>query len=128
MSASSIPNDVQVIEDSGVRWMARILAVSGSAILQANVSTIAYSVFDKSDPTTATATGTLTIASVIFDTLQTDSRWTKDETGYNFAWNVPASIFATGDKTYRIEVKITPTSGEASHIVRDFPVVALHRS
>lgn len=108
--------------------MARVYGASGTAIVQADVSSIEYSVFDKADTSTATATGTLTAASVIFNTLQTDSRWGKDSTGYNFAWNVPASVFATGSKTYRIEVKITPTSGEPIHIVRDFPVVALNRS
>lgn len=128
MPSASIPNDVNVIEDSGVRWMARVLGQSGSAIVQADVSSIAYSVYDKSDTTTATTTGTLTVSDVIYNTLQTDSRWGKDATGYNFGWNVPASIFAAGNKTYRIEVKITPSSGEAIHIVRDFPVVALNRS
>ena len=128
MPSASIPNDVNVIEDSGVRWMARILGQSGSAIVQADVSSIAYSVYDKSDTSTATTTGTLTVGDVIYNTLQTDSRWGKDATGYNFGWNVPASIFAAGNKTYRIEVKITPSSGEAIHIVRDFPVVALNRS
>lgn len=128
MPSASIPNDVNVIEDSGVRWMARILGQSGSAIVQADVSSIVYSVYDKSDTTAATATGTLTVSDVIYNALQTDSRWGKDTTGYNFGWNVPASIFATGNKTYRIEVKITPASGEPIHIVRDFPVVALNRS
>ena len=128
MGAASIPNDVSVIEDSGCRWMARVLGADGDAIQQADVSSIAYSVYNKADLTTATATGTLVVSTVIYDTLQTDSRWTEDSTGYNFGWNVPASTFATGGVTYRIEVKITPASGEAMHIVRDVPVVALARS
>jgi len=128
MTASSIPNDVPVIEDSGLRWMARILGNDGDAIVQADISAIVYSVYNKADLTTATTTGTLTVSDVIFDTLQTDSRWGKDSTGYNFAWNVPASIFALGNVTYRIEVKLTPAAGEVMHLVRDVPVVALNRS
>lgn len=129
--SAQIPNDVAVFEDSGCRWMAYVRGNAGAAIVQADISSIVYSVFDKSDLSTATATGTLTVSSVIFDTLQTpslDACWSKDSTGYNFGWNVPATIFATGDKTYRIEVKITPVSGEAMHLVRDFPVAALARS
>lgn len=128
MSSSSVPNDVSVIEDSGLRWMARVLGNAGGPIVQADVTSIAYSVYNKADLTLATVTGTLNASDVIFDTLQTDSRWGKDSTGYNFAWNVPASVFALGNVTYRIEIKITPTSGEAFHLVRDVPVVGINRS
>ncbi len=128
MSASSVPNDVSVFEDSGLRWMARILGNDGAAIDQADISAIAYSVYNKADLTLATTTGTLDASDVIFDTLQTDSRWGKDSTGYNFAWNVPASVFALGNVTYRIEVKLTPVTGEVFHLVRDVPVVAINRS
>lgn len=128
MGSASIPNDAHVLEDSGLRWMARVRGNSGSNLVQADVTSIAFSVYNKADLTTATVTGTLNASDVIFDTLQTDSRWAKDSTGYNFGWNVPASIFATGNVTYRIEVKITPVSGEAFHLVRDVPVVGINRS
>jgi hypothetical protein len=117
-----------VFEDSGFSLMARVQGSDAANVQQADISSIAYSVFDLSDTTTATATGTLTVASVVFDSLQTDARWTEDSTGYNFRWDVPASIGATGDKVYRIEIAFTPASGEVFHAVFEARTVGLYRS
>lgn len=123
--ASSIPNDTTVFEDSGFRWMARVTGSDGNDVQQSDIDSISYSVYDLGDTSSPTATGTLDVLDVVFDTLQTDSRWSKDSTGYNFGWNVPSSVFAEGNKTYRIEVKFTPFDGEAFHLVRDVPTVTL---
>ena len=102
MSAPLI--EFAVWEDSGASLMARITGNDATNIQQADVTTIAYTVSSLATDAdtgvvtgTETATGTLTVSSVVFDTLQTDARWTLDSTGYNFRWDVPASIFATGD-------------------------------
>ncbi len=101
-------------EDTGPRLMARVVSVDGSAMLQSSVSSISYGVFDLSvgSPPTQVASGTLTVGTVVYDTLQTDARWTKDTTGYNFGWSAPASIFPKGGRKYQVEIKIVPTSGE----------------
>lgn len=106
-------------EDSGPRLMARVVNTDGSAMLQSSVSSITYAVFDLSvgQPPDSVATGTLTISSVVFDTYQTDARWTKDTTGYNFGWNAPASSFPKGGRKYQVEIKVTPTSGEIFYLV-----------
>ena len=108
--------------------MARIQGVDAANIVQADISSIAYSIFDLADPTSATDTGSLTVASVVFDALQTDARWSEDETGYNFRWDVPASIPATGTKRYRFEIAFTPGSGEVFHALFESSTIALHRS
>lgn len=92
--------------------LARVLAPDGDPAQQADISSIAYSVYDLHPDPDSTQTGTLVVADVIFDALQTDSRWTADATGYNFRWDAPASLFATGGHTYRVEVTLTPASGE----------------
>ena len=102
-------------EGSGATIMSRSYLNSGSAITQATISTLTYKVFDLSStaPTTATSTGSFTVASVVFDTLQTDAIWTADSTGYNFKAAMTAASFPDGDRVYRVEVKFTPSSGQA---------------
>lgn len=58
--------------------------------------------------------GTLTVSSVVFDTLQTDGKWTdnpvNDDEGYNFAHAIPStSIDAAGE--YRLEHEFTMSDG-----------------
>lgn len=59
---------------------------------------------------------TLTKTSVIFDALQTtdpgDKMITTKGTGYNFATILPAASFPEGDKWYRADLRITPSSGD----------------
>jgi hypothetical protein len=91
------------------------LDVSGTqtAITKALTSSIAYKVFDSPTTTTAAATGTLVVNDVIYDTLQTWSVWTTyvDSTGGNFRGIMARSLFADGNKTYRVEFTITLASG-----------------
>lgn len=121
------PIPVTIYEDSGAYLMARVLGGDGSAVQQADVSSIAYSVYD-SDDTSSPATGTLTVANVVYDTLQTDSRWTADATGYNVGWSAPASLFPTGDRVYLVEVAVTPASGEVYHLRWDVTTRPILRS
>ena len=104
------PVSVTIYEDSGAYLMGYVTGGTGAAIVQADVSSIAYKVYDKDD-TSSPSTGTLTVADVVYDTLQTDSRWT-DTTGYNFGWPAPASLFPDGDRVYQVEIQVTPASGE----------------
>lgn len=106
-----------------VRWkqgqpntiIGRIRNEAGTLITQASLSAIAWSSWDnRVVPSASIASGTLTIASVVFDTLQTNSvLWPIDTTGYNFLATIPATAFPSGDsgQEYRIELKFTETSG-----------------
>jgi len=121
------PIPVTIYEDSGATLMARVLGDDATAIQQADVSSIAYSVYDLDD-TSSPSTGTLTVSDVVYDTLQTDDRWDADTTGYNFKWAAPASLFATGDRVYKVEVAFTPASGEVFHVVWTVTVLSILRS
>ena len=102
-------------EDSGCSLMARVTGTAGTAINQASTASITYKVFDLdgATPGTATQTGSMTVASVVFDTLQTDARWDYDSTGYNLRYTAPATWFPDGDHRYRIEALLTDTSTPA---------------
>jgi hypothetical protein len=101
--------------------MARVVDVDDDPILQADVDSIRVDLLDMtdpSDPTPVDSTGTEITdgsaysepdeADVVFDTYQTDSRWTKDSTGYNFAY---AMAVPTRDVSYEVRITITLTSG-----------------
>lgn len=104
-------------EDGAVALMARIQSIaSGANMTQASVTGITWKVFDLFD-NAQIATGTLTVSSVIFDTLQTPSIWTVDTTGYNFRVDPANTTHPNGGTTYRFEFIFDPSSGE------DFPVV-----
>jgi len=95
----------------GLSLMARIQDWSAVDILQAGVTSIAWTSYDKADVSAVVASGTLTVADVIFDTLQTDARWDVDSTGYNFRWDAPATVAPASAKHYQILLTFTPASG-----------------
>lgn len=116
-------------EDSSVLLMARLLAADdGAALQQADLSSIALSVYDECDPSTAIATATLTISAVVFNTLQTDARWTLDSTGYNFAYWTATTHMPHGNRTYRFEIKYTHAGGQVGHQVWRCKTIPLLRS
>jgi len=103
----------QVWEDGGATLMARILDNDGSAAQQGDISSISRDVWDLDTSTTsAVDTSAVAVATSIYDTLQTDSRWTEDSTGYNFLDTVAAALLANGNHRYRVEYKFTPASGQ----------------
>ena len=105
-----------VTEDSGWWLLARcnIDAVVAD-FTQANVSTVTWKAFSVSDSTTATNTGTETVSSVVFDTLQTTPA-KPDATGYNLRIKFLATEF-TSPGRYRLEVLVTPVSAQPFWIV-----------
>lgn len=117
--------DVTAFEDSGITLMARVVGHDASNITQAGISAIEYSVIDKSDNSLIVNGAALAKTTVIFDSLQTDARWTIDSTGYNFRHALPASALPDGNATYRVEYKITPTSGDVFHMAFDVETLSL---
>lgn len=106
--------------------MARFKSPAGANGVQADITSITLSVFEESS-STAVATATLTVSSVVFNSLQTDARWTVDSTGYNFGYATVASQVPAPGK-YRFEFKFTPASGAVFHIVFLVPVMDLYTS
>ena len=124
---SNTPTNATIYEDTGITCMSRILGDDAAAITQATTSAITVAVF-KNTSTTATYTASLTVADVVFDSLQTDSRWSKDSSGYNFRTALPALVFDTGDATYTVEFKFTPTSGSQYFVIFEIDTVEVFTS
>lgn len=127
---SKIPA-VVVLENTGITILARVLGWDGSAIVQADVASGLYWVFDLAALPDPIPAGTaLTVADVVFDTLQTDAKWTLDDTGYNFALHVPGTSFDGGGKTFRVEIELTPSDSAYTnskiHIARDVETLELY--
>lgn len=114
----------KVIEGAGATLMARVLGNSATPITQATCTSIARKVF-LNGSSTASDSSSLTVANVVFDTTQTDARWSEDETGYNFRDVVAASILSTGNAQYRVEYTITPTSGEVIRFAFDLTTLEM---
>lgn len=119
-------------EDSAVSLMGRVVASTAAKLIQSTTSTITYAVYSRTidDPppgsTVVVAAGTpLTVATVIFNTLKIDDRWTADTTGYNFRYDPPVTETPTGGLTYRWEVTFTPTTGAAFVAVWEVEALAL---
>lgn len=107
--------------------MARIVNSAGQNVQQTGVAAIKYSVFelDPCRPDELTVVSghddvSLTVGSVIYDTLQTDGLWTVDEEGYNFRHELDVSqaeAFPKAGAQYQVRYELTPTSGQRT-IVR----------
>ena len=124
---SNTPTLATIYEDTGVTCMSRILGDDAAAITQATTSAIVLNAF-KNTSTTPTYTASLTVADVVFDSYQTDARWSKDATGYNFRYSAIASIFDDGDATFRLEFKFTPTSGSVYFVIFEIDTVEVFTS
>jgi len=97
----------RVREDSAFSVLLRV-EHNGAAAVQSDVQAIEYQIYSHDSTTAHTEATSLTVSDVIFDTLQTDSRWDTDLTGYNFRHDVASTVFPAPD-AYDIEYKITFT-------------------
>lgn len=109
-----------VFEDSAFTVLQRV-QVNGADWTQAQVSSITYKVWNTTDPVTPVASGSVTVASSVFDTLQLDGRWPLDEEGYNFRHTLAATVL-TESGTYRVEYKVTLASGSVFHLAPSEPI------
>ena len=102
--------------------LARVVGQSGANIVQADLSAIHYTVYllDDQDPDSRTAVANhtnaaLSVATVIFDALQTDPIWTVDAMGYNFRHVLDVAshqAFTIAGRRYLVEYQLTPVSGQ----------------
>ena len=109
-------------KNGSVTLLARVVGAGGENVLPADINTVKYSVYllddQNADSRTAVAghaNATLTVADVIFSTLQTDPMWTVDTTGYNFRHGLDVSAhpaFAVAGRRYLVEYQLTPTVGQ----------------
>ena len=111
-----------VFKNGSATMLARVVGADAQPIVQADIASATYSVFllDGDDPDSRTAvTGqtdvSLTVADIIFDTLQTDDLWTVDDIGYNFRHVLDVSAeeaFAVAGRMYLVEYRLTPVVGQ----------------
>ena len=121
---------------SGVTLLARVLGQNGAPITQATITSIAWTLTDLTAGA-ALASGTFTVASAVFDSLQLDPRWAADGVGYNFLGTLAASNFALASpsagvpgqapapRRYQCDVAFTPASGEAFRVVFQFSALSV---
>lgn len=106
-------------ENTPLTILARMRGNGGAYITQASLNGITCKSIDTVTGSTV-ASPTVTVASSVFDTLQTssnDPRWTGDATGFNFVFTIPAAAFPTGNRKYRVEFTFDPVSGEDFRLV-----------
>jgi len=102
--------------------LARVVGKDGANIVQADIASAKYSAYllddQDADGRTAVTGHTevgLTVAEVIFNTLQNDALWTVDEIGYNFRHVLDVSAnqaFAIAGRRFLLEFELTPGSGQ----------------
>ncbi len=118
----------QCYEDTPKVIYARITNTADAAITQATLSTLTYRVdrytsredaVNCQDGSEVLGAQSLTIASTIFDTLQTGNGWPAQDTlGYNFKATIPPTAFPDSEDAegngywYRVEVWCDPASGD----------------
>lgn len=111
-----------VFKNGAAILLARVVGADGEAVTQSDLSAIRYSVLELDaglpDSTSAVAghdNVPLSVGSVVFDTLQTDSLWSIDATGYNFRHEIDvgaAEAFPTAGVSYQVRYEATPVSGQ----------------
>lgn len=94
-------------------------AEADRVIVQADISSIAYTIYEIKGRDWEAVTGhegvAIAVASSVFDTLQNDSRWDEDSTGYNFRFTPSVAShppFEKPNREYRVHIEFTPASGE----------------
>lgn len=101
----------RVWADDPATCLGRILSPAGDYLVQSDVTSATWTVYDLDDAKAVEGTGSLTVSSVIFDTLQTDDIWTEDTTGYNFKSTISGTYLPDAGHNYRIVFAFVTSSG-----------------
>ncbi len=101
---------VVVNESSSFSTMYRVL-VEGAAAKQADVASVEFSVINDETKEVIQSLTALTVADVVFDSLQLNTMWDVDASGYNVKHDVPHTLLTDATIRYRLEYKITFTGG-----------------
>lgn len=105
----------QVVENSPAVLLRRVAGSNGVNLTQSDVTSISVKVYNALDASLV-ATVTPTVSSSVYNTLQTDSRWTEDATGYNVALSLAGTCWPEVG-TYQVEALITPVSGNPFYLL-----------
>lgn len=126
---TAIAKHADVQKNGTATFMARVLGQSGLAVQQADVASIAYSVYllDENDPNAeSVVTGhsavSVSVSSAVFDSLQgADPRWDAGRLagGYNFLHTLSIAAnqaFTLRGRRYLVRFTFTPASGQVLHV------------
>jgi hypothetical protein len=117
----------EINEDSAVVVTALLLDTPDeTALVQSDFSAIAWKLFNYNDRTKV-ASGTLTISSVVFNTLQ-DWPAKPNETGYNFKAEFSGTYFTQATQRYRMEILFTLSGGESFPVILDLSATEVFSS
>ena len=124
--ANAVATKALVFKHGTLTMMARVVGEDAADIAQADVSSIIYTIFALNEkdvnaetPVVNHTAVSLTVASVVFDSLQTDARWTVDTTGYNFRHEIDVSsnaAFTVRGAKYLVVHHLTPPSGQVYQV------------
>ena len=107
--------EADVFEDGSFAVLFRINAFDDNLpAQQADLTSIDFTVIESLSRSEVVASSALTVANVVFDTLQTDGRWTKDSTGYNFRHEAAPASVPTGGKKYEVIYTFTYSGGQVA--------------
>ncbi len=131
--ANAVDAQGQVFKNGSVTMLARVVGADAANITQADISSVAYSVYtlDEDDQDSLTVvTGhdatAITVSALIYDTLQTDDLWSIDSTGYNFSHILDVSTnqaFTVAGKKYLVVFSLTPASGQVILVRYEFTAI-----
>lgn len=102
----------------------------GTPFVQAGISSATLYVYDTTVAASPVAVSgftalSLTVASVIFDTLQ---GWSVDSVGANFKYTIGPTAFPTGGHRYRVTVKWVFADGTIGHTQWEGPALSVDES
>jgi hypothetical protein len=122
----------EIFEGKDIWTLARVTGADRVALLQAGVTSIDLDVYDLTSETPETSIYTessISVASTIFDTLQTGGMWDDDDIGYNFSHRSGNSNFTQeGGHTYQFEYELTTSSWGVVPVVHRVRVLSRHRT
>ncbi|MBN1590948.1 MAG: hypothetical protein JW888_15650 [Pirellulales bacterium] len=111
-----------VFKGGSVTCLARVVGHDAAAVTRTDILSVQYSLYllENDDPDSRTVVAghdavALDKISVLFDSLQTDARWTRDATGYNFRHTldvVSSAAFGLAGRDYLVEYRLTPYLGQ----------------
>jgi hypothetical protein len=107
----NVPLVTWAVARSGGVILGRILNYQRLPITQASITSLAYVATDLVTKLNINR-GSITVAGVIYDTLQTAPIWVLDSLGYNFLWPTPAQILSGPGNRAQIDILVTPLTGE----------------
>ena len=99
-----------VWERSALFVMGRLEGLDGANLKEADITAISM-LITKLPSKAVVAPPAIVVASVVFDTLQTDSRWKKDDIGYNCGHMLDGDALLTDPESqYELAYLVEPAS------------------